>query len=129
MAKESKQIPFNSFNLVLAVSGSILVSFTAAVAVYLTACYLIDSISDSKNMSALIISVNEDNSRSFYSDDKNMENNLNAAMSALVSCRDLSLALSAGCLLIGCALIYKSLSYTQLIKSKKKAKGKSNAKA
>ena len=124
MAKESKQLPFNSHNLLIAVAGSILVSFTAAVAVYLTACLLVDTISDSKNMSALIISVNDDNSRSFYSDDKNMESNLNAAMSALTSCRDLSLALSAGCLLIGCSLIYKSLSHSRIIKSKKKAKGR-----
>jgi len=124
MAKESKQLPFNSHNLLIAVAGSILVSFTAAVAVYLTACLLVDTISDSKNMSALIISVNDDNSRSFYSDDKNMESNLNAAMSALTSCRDLSLALSAGCLLIGSALIYKSLSHSRIIKSKKKAKGR-----
>lgn len=124
MRKESKQLPFNSHNLVLAVSGSILVSFTAAVAVYLTACFLIDSISNTQSMHALIISVDDNNNKSFHSDDKNMESNLNSALTALTSCRDFSLALSCGCLLIGCALIYKSLSTSHLIKSKKKRSSK-----
>jgi hypothetical protein len=124
MRKESKQLPFNSHNLVLAVSGSILVSFITALAVYLTACFLIDSINDTHNLHALIISVDDNNNKTFYSDDKNVESNLNSALTALTSCRDFSLALSCGCLLIGCALIYKSLSTSHLIKSKKKSKSK-----
>ena len=95
-------------NLLLAVVGSITIAALCAGTVYFTAQFILDSLQNSNVMALLITDIP---GQTFVADDKHLERNLNSARQALVTCRDLSLALFVSCGLIACALVWKGLGF------------------
>lgn len=95
-------------NLLLAVIGSLVIASLCAATVYFTSQFILDSIQNS-NVMALLIT--DQPGQTFVADDKNLERNLNSAKAALLTCRDLSLALFVSCGLIGCSLAWKGLGF------------------
>jgi DMSO reductase anchor subunit len=91
-------------NLLLAVIGCTLIAGLCAVTVFLTADFILNSI-QSANMMVLLIT--DEPGKTFVSDDKNLEANLNSAKQALLTCRDIALALGVGCCMITAALGWK----------------------
>jgi len=95
-------------NLLLAVVGSITIAGLCAATVYFTAQFILDSLHNS-NVMALLIT--DQPGQTFVADDNNLERNLNSAKQALMTCRDLSLALFVSCVLIAGALAWKGLGF------------------
>jgi len=91
-------------NLLLAVIGCITIAGLCAITVYLTADFILTSIRSANLMALLITDIP---GQTFVADDKNLERNLNSATLALLTCRDVSLALGVGCCMIAGALGWK----------------------
>ena len=91
-------------NLLLAVIGCIIITGLCSLTVYLTADFILTSIRSSNMMALLITDIP---GQTFVVDDKNLERNLNTATQALMTCRDISLALGVSCCMIAAALGWK----------------------
>lgn len=106
MASDKDKLRFNPHNLLIAVVGCVIVSGLCAVTLYMTADFILTSIHKADFM---VLLITPDQPGGFVSDDKRLQENLNSATQALTTCRDISLALAFGCLLIGGALAYRAL--------------------
>jgi multidrug efflux pump subunit AcrB len=106
MPKDADSLRFNPHNLLIAVVGCVLISGLCAVTLYLTADFILTSIHKADFM---VLLITPDQPGGFASDDKRLQENLNSATQALITCRDISLALAFGCALIGGALAYRAL--------------------
>jgi hypothetical protein len=104
MPSDNPSLRFNAHNLLLAVVGCVVISGLCGLTLYLTADFILTSIHKADFM---VLLITPDQPGGFVSDDQRLQNNLNSATQALTTCRDVSLALSFGCLLIGCALAYR----------------------
>lgn len=104
MASDSTSSRFNQHNLLLAVVGCVIISGLCGLTLYLTADFILTSIHRSDFM---VLLITPDQPGGFVSDDQKLQNNLNSATQALTTCRDISLALAFGCLLIGGALAFR----------------------
>ena len=102
--QETRPYGMHPANLLLAVIGCIIIAGLCAITVYLTADFILTSIR-SANVMALLIT--DQPGQTFVADDKNLEKNLNSATQALLTCRDVSLALGVGCCMIAAALGWK----------------------
>ena len=105
MPKDAEQLRFNPHNLLIAVIGCVMISGLCAITLYLTADFILTSIHKSDFM---VLLITPDQPGGFVSDDQRLQNNLNSATQALITCRDISLALAFGCVLIGGALAYRA---------------------
>lgn len=101
---DAKPYGMHPANLLMAVIGCTIIAGLCAITVYLTADFILSSIK-SANVMALLITDNP--GQTFVADDKNLEKNLNSATQALLTCRDVSLALGVGCCMIAGALGWK----------------------
>jgi hypothetical protein len=101
---EDRPYGMHPTNLLLAVIGCITIAGLCAITVYLTADFILTSIRSANVMALLITDIP---GQTFVADDKNLERNLNSATQALLTCRDVSLALGVGCCMIAGALGWK----------------------
>lgn len=92
-----------TFNLLLAVIGCVIIAALCAVTVYLTADFILKSYQDS-NAQALLITGDK-----IIADDKNLEAKLNSAQLALQTCKEISLALALSCVVIAGSVLYRGL--------------------
>lgn len=104
MPSDNPSLRFNQHNLLLAVVGCVVISGLCGLTLYLTADFILNSIHKADFM---VLLITPDQPGGFVSDDKRLQADLNSATQALTTCRDISLALSFGCLLIGGALAYR----------------------
>lgn len=104
MERSPDQLPFNPHNLLTAVVGCCLLSGLCALTVYATAEQILRSIQDA-NVMALLIT--DQPGQTFVADDKALAENLNQAKSALLTCRDIALALAVGTLMVGGAIFWR----------------------
>jgi histidinol dehydrogenase len=92
-----------TFNLLLAVIGCVVIAALCAVTVYFTADFILQSYQDS-NAQALLITGDK-----IIADDKNLEAKLNSAQLALQTCKEISLALALSCVVIAGSVLYRGL--------------------
>jgi hypothetical protein len=104
MPRDPDQIPFNPHNLLSAVVGCCILSGLCSLTVYATAEHILCSI-QSANVMALLIT--QEPGQTFVADDQALANNLNQAKSALLTCRDIALALAVGTLMVGMAILWR----------------------
>jgi len=104
MPSEKARLRFNPHNLLLAVVGCVVISGLCGLTLYLTADFILTSIHRADFM---VLLSTPDQAGGFVSDSKRLQSDLSSATRALITCRDISLALSFGCLLIGGALAYR----------------------
>jgi len=102
--QEARPYGMHPTNLLLAVIGCTIITGLCSLTVYLTADFILTSIRSSNVMALLITDIP---GQTFVADDKNLERNLNSATQALLTCRDISLALGVGCCMIAAALGWK----------------------
>ena len=98
MADDRNRMNLNPHNLVIAVIGCVVISGICSITVYLTCDFILDAYQDT-NAQALLLTGDK-----IISDDKNLEAKLNTAQIALMTCRDVCLAMGLGSCMVGSAM-------------------------
>lgn len=108
MERSPESLPFNPHNLLSAVVGCCLLSGLCSLIVWATANQILCSIQDA-NVMALLIT--DTPGQTFVADDSKLADNLNQAKSALLTCRDISLALAVGTMMVGLAVFWRLFNH------------------